>query len=35
MVKYYDFIKNMQKYTNIWKAMKQIVTMVISARLGL
>ena len=20
MVKYYDFIKNMQKYTNIWKA---------------
>ena len=35
MVKYCDLIKNIQKYTNIWKTIKQEVAVVISAWLDL
>ena len=31
MVKYSDLIKNIQKYTNIWKTRNQVVAVVISA----
>ena len=35
MVKYCDLIKNMQKYTHIWKTRNQVVAVVISAWLDL